>query len=135
MYFTGTGKGDITAFVKGAGMLGYGIHYNTAEGVETPLSARAYVFRDPNTGRKICFVNCELCFITIAIKKGVLKTLDRKFPEFNYDEDNYNLNNIPPNIKHIKINKPDKIHFIKKIPFGCIVTDFYDNKINNFKAF
>ena len=88
MYFTGTGKGDITAFVKGAGMLGYGIHYNTAEGVETPLSARAYVFRDPNTGRKICFVNCELCFITIAIKKGVLKTLDRKFPEFNYDEDN-----------------------------------------------
>ena len=88
MYFTGTGKGDITAFVKGAGMLGYGIHYNTMEEVATSLSSRAFIFKDPNTGRKICFVNCEICFITIAIKKGVLKTLERKHPEFNYDEDN-----------------------------------------------
>lgn len=88
MYKTGTGKGDITAFVKGVGMLGYGIYYNTMEEVETPLWARAFVFVDGQTGRKICFVNCELGFITIAIKKGVLKTLDRKFPEFNYDEDN-----------------------------------------------
>src|SRR3984957_1325794 len=88
MYLTGTGKGDITAFVKGVGMLGYGIHYNTMEEIETSLTARAFIFKDPTTGCKICFVNCEVCFITIAIKKGVLKTLERKFPEFNYDEDN-----------------------------------------------
>lgn len=88
MYLTGTGKGDITAFIKGAGLLGYGIHYNTMEEIETPLSARAFVFQDKTTGRKICMVNCELGFITIAIKKGVLKTLDRKHPEFKYDEDN-----------------------------------------------
>ena len=91
MYLVGTGKGDITAFVKGVGMLGYGIHYNTMEEVATSLSARAFVFKDPTTDRKICFVNCEICFITIAIKKGVLKTLERKFPEFNYDEDNLML--------------------------------------------
>ncbi len=88
MFKTGTGKGNITAFVKGVGMLGYGIHYNTMEEVETQLWARAFVFVDSRTGKKICFVNCELGFITIAIKKGVLKALDRKFPEFNYDEDN-----------------------------------------------
>ena len=91
MYLTGTGKGDITAFVKGAGMLGYGMHYNTMEEIATSLSARAFIFKDPNTGKKICMVNCEICFITIAIKKGVLKTLERKFPEFNYDEDNLML--------------------------------------------
>ncbi|MFN8286161.1 MAG: neutral/alkaline non-lysosomal ceramidase N-terminal domain-containing protein [Chitinophagales bacterium] len=91
MFEVGTGKGDITAFVKGVGMLGYGIYYNTMESVETPLSARAYVFIDKNTGRKFCFVNCEICFITIAIKKGVLKTLERKHPEFAYDEDNLML--------------------------------------------
>ena len=90
MYLVGTGKGDITAFVKGVGMLGYGIHYNTMEEVATSLSARAFVFKD-KAGRKICFVNCEICFITIAIKKGVLKTLERKFPELNYDEDNLML--------------------------------------------
>lgn len=88
MYLVGTGKGDITAFVKGVGMLGYGIHYNTMESIETPLYARAFVLTDPTTRRKICYVNCELAFITLAIKKGVLKTLDRKHPEFRYDEDN-----------------------------------------------
>lgn len=91
MYRVGTGKGDITAFVRGVGMLGYGIHYNTMEEIETPLSARAFIFIDETTQRKFCFVNCELAFITIAIKKGVLKYLERHHPEFKYDEDNLML--------------------------------------------
>ncbi len=91
MYFVGTGRGDVTAFVKGVGMLGYGIYYNTMEGVETPLSARAFIFKDEKNGKKICFVNCELGFITVALKKGVLKHLERQHPEFKYDEDNLML--------------------------------------------
>ncbi len=88
MYLAGTGRGDITAFVKGVGMLGYGIHYNTMESVETPLTARAFVLADSKSGKKICYVNCELCFITLALKKGVLKGLERHHPEYGYDEDN-----------------------------------------------
>ncbi len=88
MYLAGTGRGDITAFKKGAGLLGYGIHYNTMEEIETPLTARAFVFIDKKTAYRICYVNCELGFITIAIKKGVLKYLERHRPELNYDEDN-----------------------------------------------
>jgi neutral ceramidase len=91
MYQVGTGRGDITAFVKGVGMLGYGIYYNTMESVETPLTARAYIFMDEKREKKICFVNAEIGFITIAIKKGVLKDLERKHPEFRYDEDNLML--------------------------------------------
>lgn len=91
MLEVGSAKADITAFVKGVGMLGYGIYYNTMEAVETPLSARAFIFRDSESKRKICFVNCEVCFITIAIKKGVLKALERKHPDFGYDEDNLML--------------------------------------------
>ncbi|MBL7776687.1 MAG: neutral/alkaline non-lysosomal ceramidase N-terminal domain-containing protein [Chitinophagales bacterium] len=91
MYTAGTGKADITAFVKGVGMLGYGIHYNTMESIETPLTARAVVLIDEKSGHKICYVNCEICFITIAIKKGVLKNLERHYPEFQYDEDNLML--------------------------------------------
>lgn len=88
MYLAGTGRGDITAFKKGVGLLGYGIHYNTMEEIETPLTARAFVFIDKTTARRICYVNCELGFITIALKKGVLKYLERHRPELNYDEDN-----------------------------------------------
>jgi neutral ceramidase len=91
MYRVGIGKADITAFVKGVGMLGYGIYYNTMEGVETPLSARTYIFEDLITNKKITYVNCELCFITIAIKRGVLKELQRNHPEWLYDEDNLML--------------------------------------------
>ena len=88
MYLAGNGKGDITAFKKGAGMLGYGIHYNTMEEIETKLSARAFIFIDKKTTRKICFVNCELGFITIALKKGVLKYFERHRPDLNYNEEN-----------------------------------------------
>lgn len=91
MYLAGLGRADVTAFVKGVGMLGYGIYYNTMEGVETPLSARAFIFCDTKTNRKVAFVNCELCFITVSIKKGVLKALERRHPEFGYDEDNLML--------------------------------------------
>ena len=66
MYQVGSAKSDITAFVKGVGMLGYGIHYNTMESIETPLSARAFIFYDKSTDRKICYVNCEIAFVTTA---------------------------------------------------------------------
>jgi neutral ceramidase len=37
---------------------------------------------------KIAYVNAEIAFITIAIKKEVVKRLQSKFPEFNYNETN-----------------------------------------------
>jgi neutral ceramidase len=88
MYEIGTGKADITAFKKGVGMLGYGIFENKVERVETPLYARAFVFKDISSNKKIAFVNCEICFITISVKRGVAKKLTRKYPELGYDLDN-----------------------------------------------
>lgn len=82
----GTAKADITAFVKGCGMLGYGLYFNTMESIETPLFARAFVIN--NGSRKIAIVVCELGFITIALKKGVLKELKKLHPEFGYEDDN-----------------------------------------------
>lgn len=91
MFLAGTGKGDITAFKQGVGMLGYGIYYNTMESVATPLSARCFIFIDKTNAQKICYVNCELGFITVALKKGVLKYLERHHPELNYSEENLML--------------------------------------------
>ncbi len=88
MYEIGTGVKDITAFKKGIGMMGYGMHYNTVEEIETPLSARAFVIKDSASQKKIAFVNAEMCFITISIKSGVIKQLQEKFPQFGYTDDN-----------------------------------------------
>jgi neutral ceramidase len=86
----GAGKADITAFKEGVGMLGYGMYYNIMEEIETSLFARALVFRNNET--KVCFITCELAFITPSIKRGVLKKLNRKFKELGYSNSNIILN-------------------------------------------
>jgi neutral ceramidase len=91
MFLIGAAKTDITAFKKGVGMLGYGLYFNTMEEVETPLYARTFVYIDPATQVKVCIVNCELGFITIALKKGVLKELRSRDANLGYDDDNLML--------------------------------------------
>jgi hypothetical protein len=87
MYHIGVAKADITAFKLGVGMLGYGMYFNIVKGVDTDLFARAVVIKDPVSGRKVAMVNAEVCFITIAVKKGVMKKLGRKHEELGYTED------------------------------------------------
>lgn len=49
---------------------------------------------------------------------------------FDYVGGDLVCSNIPPNIKKIRINIKEKINLITKIPFGCVITDVYDNVIN-----
>lgn len=72
-------------------MMGYGMYFNIVKGRETDLFSRAYVFRDEKTQKKVVFVNAEIAFITIAIKRGVMKKLHRKFPELGYTDDSVML--------------------------------------------
>ena len=53
MYEVGAAKKDITAFHKGVGMMGYGMHWNRVEDVETPLNVRAYFFRHSQSARSL----------------------------------------------------------------------------------
>lgn len=88
MYLIGVSKTDITAFVKGVGMMGYGMWFNKVQGVETPIYARAFVIEHETSNKRVAYVNAEICFITIAIKKEVVKRLQILHPEFNYTEEN-----------------------------------------------
>jgi neutral ceramidase len=88
MLLIGTGKGDITAFFKGVGLLGYGLPNHFMMEIETPLYARAFVFEQIDKSQKVCFVNCELGFITASLKQGVLNTLKQKHPDLQYNANN-----------------------------------------------
>lgn len=88
MLETGTAKTEITAYKKGVGMMGYGMHFNKVVGQDTPLHARAFVFRNSETGQKIVYVVCEMAFITTSVKRGVLKKLGRFYPELDIRDDN-----------------------------------------------
>ncbi|HNF50830.1 MAG TPA: neutral/alkaline non-lysosomal ceramidase N-terminal domain-containing protein [Chitinophagales bacterium] len=88
MLFIGTGKGDITAFFKGIGMLGYGLPQHIMLDIETPMYARAFVFEQTDKSQKVCFVNCELGFITPSLKQGVLNLLTKEHPALQYNTSN-----------------------------------------------
>ncbi|TVR76059.1 MAG: hypothetical protein EA412_14470 [Chitinophagaceae bacterium] len=79
MLRAGTSKKDITAFKSGVGMMGYGMYHNRVKSVETPLFARAVVFE--KNENLIVFVNAELCFISTAVKRGVIKKLSKRHPD------------------------------------------------------
>lgn len=82
----GTGIADITAFKPGVGMMGYVKAGQIVEAVESPIFARAFVAKDPATGQKAAFVVAEICFITMAVKRGVMERLATEYSELGYDE-------------------------------------------------
>ena len=91
MFEIGAAKREITAFQKGIGMMGYGMAFNTVEDVETPLYTRAYHFHHVESGKNAVLVVSEMCFVTAAVKHGVMKRLTRKHPELGLTEENVML--------------------------------------------
>ena len=57
------------------------------KGWKTDLFARAVVFRDTATGKKVVLVNAEIAFITIAVRRGVIKKLRRKHEDLGFEQD------------------------------------------------
>jgi hypothetical protein len=71
-FTAGAARHDITIFDRDAEMMGWAQPSNKARGVATPLHARAFVIRDQASGRKMVFVNVELCFVSDSIRRSVL---------------------------------------------------------------
>lgn len=86
MFEIGAAKADITIFIENLGMLGYGIHHNVVKGIATPIYARAFVLR--REGRKVAFVNAEICFCTVYLKAGVVRMLQERHPELGFTDAN-----------------------------------------------
>lgn len=88
MFEIGAAKKDITCFIKGVGLFGYGMHFHRAQDIETRLFARAFTFKDSQTGKKSAYVCAEIMSCSISVKKGVLSKLHKEFPELGYTADN-----------------------------------------------
>lgn len=88
MFEVGTGKVDITVNKIGVGMMGYGMHHNIVLGVDAPIYARAFVFRDSNTGKKLAYVVTETGFVSTAVKREVVSIFENDYPELGYVQGN-----------------------------------------------
>lgn len=77
MFEVGASKKEVFCEIQGIGMLGYGRAGNDAKSVETPLYSRAFAIRSTGQEKLIIFVNIEICFPTVPLKKAVLDQLNR----------------------------------------------------------
>lgn len=85
-YQIGLGKQDLTCFIPGIGMMGYGQHHNTVKEIATPLWVRALFLK--NSDQKFIFVHLEQAFVTLAIKEEVLKRLQISHSDWQFTDDN-----------------------------------------------
>lgn len=81
-YSLGVARKDITCFIPGIGMMGYGQPHNTVKEIATPLWARCCVLRD-GANNVLVLIHLEICFITLALKDAVLEKLQALYPEKN----------------------------------------------------
>ena len=79
-------KEDMTAFIPGIGMMGYGQPHNLVQGVATRLWARVMVLE--NNGQRFILAHLEQAFVTIAIKEEVLHQLHLLHPDWRIGQEN-----------------------------------------------
>ena len=91
MYLIGLGKKEIQNIPTGIGMLGFAIPEQRITGYRHPLNARAFVVTHPETDTRMIYCVAELCFMTQAIRHGVLEKLENDFPQFKINEHNLML--------------------------------------------
>ena len=107
---------------------------------DLPLNTKVIIFEEDYSKKQHSLFNQPVNNLPNTIKElGFFSNSNIKnnIPEFisnikilfrNNDEYNQQIDNIPCHIKKIIINKT-KVHFLKKIPFGCKIFDENDNEI------
>ncbi len=80
----GKSSQDMTAFIPGLGMMGYGQFHNIVKEIGTSLTARVLVMKKDD--KRFILAHLEQAFVTLAIKEEVLKRINVKFPDWRIDD-------------------------------------------------
>lgn len=88
-YQIGLSKKEMTCFIPGIGMMGYGQHHNTVKEIGTKLWARVLIIKQAD--ETFILAHLEQAFVTLAIKEEVLKRLGRELPGLNIGDDNLSI--------------------------------------------
>ncbi|HEX8628625.1 MAG TPA: neutral/alkaline non-lysosomal ceramidase N-terminal domain-containing protein, partial [Catenuloplanes sp.] len=86
-YLVGTGIADITGEAAEVGMMGYAALDQKATGIHQRLRARAFVFADQDSGKRVAIVNTDTQSIMQSIQQGVVARLKARFGD-RYTERN-----------------------------------------------
>ncbi|PVZ67725.1 neutral/alkaline ceramidase [Pelagibaculum spongiae] len=78
-YLVGVGKADITGSAAEVVMLGYANPDQKSSGIHTRQFARAFIIADPETAKRIVFVNADVGLLFQSIKQEVSSQLAQEF--------------------------------------------------------
>jgi len=85
-YLIGTGIADITGPSSEVGFMGYAQLTQIGRGIHFRLRARAFAFAETASSKRVVFVNVDLCFVDVQVKKLVVDQLQQKYPGiYSYD--------------------------------------------------
>lgn len=82
----GVGMSDITGPIAEVVMMGYADGDQKAAGIHTRLYARAFIFANPTTNKRVVWVSAELGQLFSSIKQGVLKKLAVQYGSLYTDQ-------------------------------------------------
>ena len=126
MYLVGASKKDITCFIKGVGMFGYGIHNHKVKDIETNLYVRTFVIED-DKGNLVALACAEILSCTISIKTGVIEKLNNEYPELKFNETNVMISGT-----HTHSAPGGYSHYgIYNISVPGFVPEVYETLVNN----
>jgi len=116
-YEAGVAKEDMTAFVPGVGMMGYGQPHNVVQEIGTKLWVRALFLKD-ESGSPLLFIHCEQAFVTMAMKEEILQRIQTNHPDWKISDENLVLS-----AQHTHAAPGGYSHFA-----------FYNHTISNFQT-
>ena len=82
----GVGMSDITGPISDVVMMGYADGKQVSSGLHTRLYARAFIFANTKTNKRVVWVNTELGMMFSSVKQGVIKKLAAKYGTLYSDE-------------------------------------------------
>ncbi len=85
-WLVGAAKADITAFIPGIVMLGYGNPHNTVKYVHAPLNARAFWIESSKSKEVTLMLCLEVCFITQALTDSLWELISKKYSSLKRDQ-------------------------------------------------
>lgn len=124
----GLSSQDMTAFIPGIGMMGYGQFHNIVKEVATPLIARIIFIK--KDAQRFIHVHLEQAFITHAIKEEVVKLVQQEYPSWNMNFSNIAItaqhtHSAPGGYSHYPFYNFTIPGFQKKV-FGKIISAIMD---------
>jgi neutral ceramidase len=75
-WLAGVGIADVTGEPWDVGLMGYGMRFQRSTGIHLRQRARAFVFADPATGRRLVYVVADIGMFFRNVREAVLARLD-----------------------------------------------------------